>query len=171
MSFPLVSPMDVIRMPFRRIYAVWAIVLALGFLLTGYGVGLGYQHWIALALIGFIVQVSAAPLGNKEHRNIVLVWGVLLLAGLGYTVAVMTQVVPFPTVISTFATPWLFLLGVGQTLTGLIGRQRIELVIGGVWVIISVVLFGSTIPDTTLYPVVAAVTSLSYLFIAFRRGL
>jgi hypothetical protein len=111
----------------------------------------------------------AAPLSDPQQRSMLVKWGVLLVAGMAATYAMLHGMLPFPTGVTSFAGPWLLLLGVGQFITGLASQQRVEKAIGILWAILSIFFMNPTWPDTTTYWMVANITLIPYLYLAFRR--
>lgn len=163
-SFP-----EIIHAPFRRIFATWGVIMLVGFILSGLGYFQGYLHWYPLIIVGLIVQALPPALTMARPLFLFVFWLCLVGGALIYTQQVFTGGLPYPNGIPRVEMAWLFLLAIGQMVTGIVCRQNIEVVIGVIWAIIAVIFWSTTSDIQTAFIAIALLTSLPYFFLALKK--
>ena len=119
----------------RRVYLVWAIIIALGFVSTQFhqlpdinnlwlllsGIGLGYMA----------VLLWQQQSWNRQLIYIGLIW--LLTIGFGLFISIAAFMYePLGELTAYLGSFWLLLMGVGLGLNSLVDRSHIYLILGGI---------------------------------------
>lgn len=157
--------------PLRRIYLVWGLVLITGFILSGYGYFDGYLHWYVLSLIGLASQIVRMRLNTWKPKFFLIMWAVVALGGTFENHAIMSGLIdpPFGELSYHFQFFWLIIMSVPQFITGYLLKNKFQMGLGVVWLILGVLLLSNTQDDLFSFIFVALVTGLPYLYIAFKR--
>ncbi len=153
---------------FRRVYLAWGLILIIGFLLSGYGVGNGYFYWFPLILIGLCVQAQAGLTG-WQAKFLLLMWAGLTWLGTYYTLLVFTGALRPDDLFPHIGMAWLLTLGLGQIVTGYLAKQKIEWIVGLVWVIIAIILRDTSMDILASFILIAALTGLPYIYFAVKK--
>lgn len=159
------SPSIVWKSPYRRIYLIWAIIMLLGFTLPFQD----YQWWV-LTPIGIIAMFYNVPQQLPQVKWIIWLW--VAIAGLGtiFSALEYRALIPSFIVVFHYGSYWMMYLGIGQLISGLIMKNWFHSILGIAWLVFAVVFWAPLWMDSyTLFYVIAAVTSLPYFYIAFKK--
>lgn len=155
---------------YNRIYLVWGVVLLIGFILTATGFQDGWLHWYPLSIIGLSSQIIKMSLKSIQAKILLILWAVVALGGTYYSHQLMMGGFEFPLYFTSFAIFWLWIMGVAQLVTGLILKDKLQILLGILWVILSITFKNFiTIDESTMAFITALVTSIPYFYIAFKK--
>ncbi|MBN2042739.1 MAG: hypothetical protein JW754_02935 [Candidatus Aenigmarchaeota archaeon] len=129
----------------KRFLSIWGFIILIGFIITQFVVYGGWYLfipiiWVILVLIGFGVMSVKTSYGSNSKEG--LLW--LLFVGIGFIMT--TSIVTGFLLIDQWylGSIWLILLGLGALTEGFSVKKNPEMILGIIWVIAGVILFGIT---------------------------
>ncbi|MES2953386.1 MAG: hypothetical protein V4674_02405 [Patescibacteria group bacterium] len=133
MNQPLdTAPVESFWNPIRRMFALWVVVLLIGFYGTQYGQDKGPTTtnviWLVLGLlgVGYMKKVMpfSDPVYGPPNKKIFWAWFAIVFGGIALTQASfyyqpLTMFVPY------LGALWLFLMALGHAITGLVDKKSL----------------------------------------------
>ncbi len=133
MNQPLSAPQpESFWSPIRRMFALWVIILVVGFYGTQYGQDKGPTFtnviWIVLGVIGVgymkKVMPFADPVYGPPNKKIFWTWFLIVFGGIVLTQASF-YVAPLFMLVPYLGALWLFLMAIGHAITGLVDKKSL----------------------------------------------
>lgn len=148
---------------YKRIYLIWGLCMLLGFAYPHY-----YQ-WFVLAPLGIFGQIYKQRLSAWQAKPLLALWAVVI--GIAFTLnyfilygIILPELYPLH-----WAVWWLAVISIPQVITGFILKKNFQIVLGVFWLVASIVLWNAPVGLQGTFFVVALITGLPYLFIAFSK--
>jgi hypothetical protein len=122
----------------RRVYLIWAIIIAIGFIATHFHQLPDINNlWLVLSAIGLgymFLELLKMRFASRQLLNIGLVW--LLTISFGLFVSIFAfSYEPLAEFTGYLGVFWLLLMGVGKALNAIVNRHNSYLIIGGLEVL------------------------------------
>ncbi len=165
----MVSLNTAYKVPLRRIYLIWGIVLLIGFILSGYGILGGYGHWYILSLIGVASQIVGMRLSSWQSKVLLIMWALVSFIGTFRTQQIFAGWIDYPGYLGHIGMFWLAIISMPQVITGYLLKKKLQMALGGIWLIIAILLWNTTMDPLLSFYFLAFVTGLPYLYIAFKK--
>lgn len=160
MFLPLSS---VLNNPYKRIYFIWGVVMLLGFSIPHY-----YQ-WFALSIIGLGAQIYKQRLRLWQAKALLILWGVVIAIAFTINYLILNGLAFAEYYPPHWAVWWLGIISFPQMLTGIILKKSYQIALGAIWLLLTFAFWNFPFGIQGTFFIVAIVTGLPYLFVAFSR--
>lgn len=138
----------------RKLMAVWAAVIFVGFLFTYLYPTLSSTNinivWAILSAMALIYSKRQMSWSDVSLRNIFLVWLVVIVLGLIFS-EIAFSVPSLYYYASLLGAVWLVFMALGHALTGIIDRKKIYILTTALQLAAAIYIFASVSGDPSLY--------------------